>query len=94
MELKKTSTVESVVEEVLNSEDTSPALALGVTIKNKDDKGTCPLSSGHIKIPQHNHKDSSYVGEISVGNPPQIVRAYFDTGSTNTWILNKELKES
>lgn len=24
-----------------------------------------------------------------VGNPPQKVRALFDTGSTNTWILNK-----
>jgi hypothetical protein len=23
-----------------------------------------------------------------VGNPPQKVRALFDTGSTNTWILN------
>ena len=23
-----------------------------------------------------------------VGNPPQLVRALFDTGSTNTWILN------
>ena len=30
-----------------------------------------------------------------VGNPPQKVRALFDTGSTNTWILNKNtpLKE-
>jgi len=24
-----------------------------------------------------------------VGNPPQKVRALFDTGSTNTWVLNK-----
>lgn len=24
-----------------------------------------------------------------VGNPPQKVRGLFDTGSTNTWILNK-----
>lgn len=22
-----------------------------------------------------------------VGNPPQLVRALFDTGSTNTWVL-------
>jgi hypothetical protein len=27
-----------------------------------------------------------------VGNPPQKVRALFDTGSTNTWILNKKTK--
>lgn len=25
-----------------------------------------------------------------VGNPPQKIRALFDTGSTNTWILNKK----
>lgn len=25
-----------------------------------------------------------------VGNPPQKIRGLFDTGSTNTWILNKE----
>jgi hypothetical protein len=23
-----------------------------------------------------------------VGNPPQLVRALFDTGSTNTWVLS------
>lgn len=23
-----------------------------------------------------------------VGNPPQLIRALFDTGSTNTWILS------
>ena len=29
-----------------------------------------------------------------VGNPPQKVRALFDTGSTNTWILNKKTELS
>ena len=33
-----------------------------------------------------------YVTDIYVGNPPQKVRAIFDTGSTNTWILNKSAK--
>lgn len=25
-----------------------------------------------------------------VGNPPQLIRALFDTGSTNTWVLNSK----
>jgi hypothetical protein len=25
-----------------------------------------------------------------VGNPPQLIRALFDTGSTNTWVLNSQ----
>jgi len=29
------------------------------------------------------------MSEIFVGNPPQKIRALFDTGSTNTWVLNK-----
>lgn len=30
------------------------------------------------------------MSEMFVGNPPQKIRALFDTGSTNTWILNKD----
>ena len=36
-----------------------------------------------------NQRDSMYVASVFVGNPPQKVRALFDTGSTNTWVLNK-----
>lgn len=39
-------------------------------------------------IQQQNLEDNAYVSDIYVGNPPQKVRALFDTGSTNTWILN------
>lgn len=36
--------------------------------------------------------DFSYVADIYVGNnPPQKIRALFDTGSANTWILNKKV---
>ena len=36
--------------------------------------------------------DYSYVADIYVGNnPPQKIRALFDTGSANTWILNKKV---
>lgn len=31
-----------------------------------------------------------YTSDIWVGNPPQKLRALFDTGSQNTWILSKK----
>jgi len=31
----------------------------------------------------------SYDGYIYVGTPPQKMRAIFDTGSSNTWIIGK-----
>jgi len=41
----------------------------------------------------NNHMDYSYVADIYVGNkPPQKIRALFDTGSSNTWILNKKVR--
>jgi len=38
---------------------------------------------------QINLEDNAYVSEFYVGNPPQKLRGLFDTGSTNTWVLNK-----
>jgi hypothetical protein len=40
---------------------------------------------------QFNINNNIYIGEVFVGNPPQTIRAVFDTGSTNTWILNKSV---
>jgi hypothetical protein len=34
-------------------------------------------------------QDFAYISEFYVGNPPQKLRGLFDTGSTNTWVLNK-----
>jgi pepsin A len=31
-----------------------------------------------------------FIGELFVGNPPQKIRGVFDTGSSNTWIINKK----
>ena len=39
---------------------------------------------------QQNLADNAYVSDIYVGNPPQPIKALFDTGSTNTWILNSK----
>ena len=33
----------------------------------------------------------SYMADLYIGNPPQKVRGLFDTGSSNTWILNKQV---
>jgi len=38
-----------------------------------------------------NLDDNAYTSEIYVGNPPQKLRALFDTGSSNTWVLNKKV---
>jgi len=39
--------------------------------------------------------DFSYVADIYVGNKPaQKIRALFDTGSANTWILNKKVRSN
>jgi len=36
-----------------------------------------------------NDHDMSYMADLYIGSPPQKVRGLFDTGSSNTWILNK-----
>ena len=45
-----------------------------------------------MKLIQQNLEDNAYISEIFVGNPPQKLRALFDTGSTNTWVLNKAVQ--
>lgn len=49
----------------------------------KDDKTFC--------LTMENDHDMSYMADLYIGNPPQKVRGLFDTGSSNTWILNKEV---
>ena len=36
--------------------------------------------------------DILYTSDIYIGNPPQKLRAMFDTGSSNTWIASSALK--
>jgi len=52
----------------------------------------CPINKPGEKVVAHiiqnNLEDNAYVSDMYVGNPPQLVRALFDTGSTNTWVLN------
>lgn len=52
----------------------------------------CPINKPGEKVQAHitqsNLDDNAYVSEMYVGNPPQLLRALFDTGSTNTWVLS------
>lgn len=57
----------------------------------------CPINSdqmgpAEVRLAQTNLEDNAYISEVFVGNPPQKIRALFDTGSTNTWILNKKVQ--
>ena len=38
-----------------------------------------------------NSYDMCYMAEVFVGTPPQSIRALFDTGSSNIWVLNKNI---
>lgn len=60
-----------------------------------DDVTHCPINKPGEKVAAHiiqnNLEDNAYVSDMYVGNPPQLVRALFDTGSTNTWVLNSKV---
>jgi hypothetical protein len=45
-----------------------------------------------LSLKSVNSGDSIYSSDIWVGNPPQKLRAMFDTGSANTWILSSKVK--
>jgi len=45
-----------------------------------------------IQIPLQNHQNTNYIGEIQIGSPPQKIRALFDTGSANSWVLGQECR--
>jgi cathepsin D len=56
--------------------------------------GHCPTNHHgpqKVRVYQENLEDNAYISDIYVGNPPQKLRALFDTGSTNTWVLNHKV---
>lgn len=72
---------------------------LGNNLVHHNTKNQCELNqngeqgSGGLGLHLNNHMDFSYVGDIYIGNnPPQKIRALFDTGSANTWVLNSKVK--
>lgn len=40
----------------------------------------------------YNDHDMAYFADVYIGTPPQKIRGLFDTGSSNTWILDSKVK--
>ena len=49
------------------------------------------IGQGEVVMTLDNTENMGYVGEFYLGSEsPQKIRALFDTGSSNSWILSKE----
>ena len=77
--LDATDLVQSQVFDLNDPEQLAQAISLGM------------LRDVQVKEPLTNSQNLSYIGELYIGSgTPQKVRAIFDTGSANPWILSKQ----
>ena len=52
------------------------------------------IEKGKVSLDLINTWNYGYVGEFYIGSgSPQKIRAMFDTGSANSWILSKEAND-
>ena len=45
-----------------------------------------------VRVNLNNYQNTSYMGDLYFGNPPQKIRAIFDTGSANPWVISKNAR--
>ena len=55
-------------------------------------KNPCREQNDHSYcLMMYNDHDTAYMADIFIGTPSQKIRGLFDTGSSNTWILNSKV---
>ena len=51
------------------------------------------IQEGYVEMDMDNNWNFGYVGSIYLGSDKQEIRALFDTGSANSWIIGVESLE-
>lgn len=66
-----------------------PLLTVEERIKYAQPSLRASDGSGNEPIIINDYQDAQYVGEITIGSPPQAFQVVYDTGSSNLWVNNQ-----